>query len=165
MRELGTIERQADGTYTLRLIRYLRAARADVWAVLTERGRCDGWLGDLRFTPDVGSEVTLDFGDGEGICGELLAYDPERRFAITWIEPDDVHAKSTVCFDLMDDGDGTLLALTHARQPAAMARSTAAGWHAHLELLIGAAAGAMPAWEDVYPPAREAYAERLATVQ
>jgi hypothetical protein len=89
----------------------------------------------------------------------VVAFEPPRLFSITWSTVEGTKDASVVRFELLAAGSGTTLVLTHPRQPVAMARDTAAGWHAHLELLIGFLAGKVPAWEEVYPPAREAYAE------
>ncbi len=163
MRELGTVEVAPDGV-RLRITRRLAAAPEEVWAALTERDALEAWLGRMRYEPRVGSPLTLDFGSGVEIYGEILAFEPPHLFSFTWSPFEGGERASVVHIELRADGPVTTLVLTHSRQAVAMARTTAAGWHAHLDLLIGLVDGDLPDWDDVYPPARDAYAPLVAAL-
>ena len=91
------------------------------------------------------------------LYGRVLAFEAPRLFSFTWSPVESAEDASIVRLELFAAESGTTLVLTHSRQPVEMARSTASGWHAQLELLIGFLAGNVPGWEDVYPPARAAY--------
>ena len=60
--------------------------------------------------------MSLDFGEGGVINGEVKTWDPPRLLSYTWVFPDG--AESQVTFEVSADGDGTLLYLTHERVPA-----------------------------------------------
>lgn len=158
MNDLGSIERDADGRCSVRFVRRLKASPDEVWAALTERDKLDGWLGRMCYEPRVDSTLTIDFGSGIEIYGRVLAIEAPRLFSFSWSDTADIEALSVVRFELFATNSGTRLELIHSRQPVTMARSTAAGWHAHLELLNGFLESAMPSWDKVYPPARAAYA-------
>jgi uncharacterized protein YndB with AHSA1/START domain len=158
--KLGNIERTADGRYELRFTRRINATREEVWAALTERDRLEGWLGRVRYEPRVGATLTIDFGEGEAIHGEVLQFEPLRCFAISWVEAGE-SAVSVVRFELFAERGGTRLELTHAKQPVGMARTTAAGWHAHLDLLNGYLEGTPLAWDSVYSRAKPEYEDAV----
>ncbi len=166
MEELGTLGQNADGRCTLRMTRQLPYPVETVWAALTEPDQLDGWLGRLQYEPAQGSPLTIDFGDGVAIWGTVIAFEPPRRFSFTWSERADEPdtEASTVQFDLATIAAGTRLILTHSRQSSRLARATAAGWHAHLDLLIGHLTGRAPDWDEVYPIARKAYEPLVRTL-
>lgn len=56
------------------------------------------------------------------------------------------------------------LVLTHTRQPAGLARGTAAGWHAHVDLLDGYLQGVALEWDKVYPPVKALYASAVESI-
>jgi uncharacterized protein YndB with AHSA1/START domain len=158
VKELGSIEKDAEGRCCVRFVRQLEASPDEVWAALTERDSLDGWLGRLCYEPRIDSALTIDFGSGIEIFGRVLAIEAPRLLSFSWSDTADVEAPSVVRFELFATNRGTRLELTHSRQPVTMARSTAAGWHAHLDLLSGFLESAMPSWDTIYPPARAAYA-------
>ena len=63
-----------------------------------------------------------------------------------------------VRFELTPAAGGTELRLTHTRQSAAIARGTAGGWHAHLDMFEAHVRGESLAWDDAYPQAKALYA-------
>ena len=164
MQKLGTVSKGSDDSIELRIVREIRASLEDVWAALTESDALKGWLGEVTYEPVVGSVLTIDFGDGIEIYGEVVAIDPLRKFSFTWAEGPEIAGASLVCFELFEGAETTRLVLTHSRQSVRMARSTAAGWHAHMDLLIGYLDGDAPEWEAIYPPAKEAYKDIVATL-
>lgn len=158
MKSLGSVSREADRHYALRIERRLHAPREEVWAALTQRDSLEGWLGRVRCEPAIGTPLTIDFGGGAAIRGRVVVVEPPAVFSFTWSETQEEDDASLVRFELTDEGPTTRLVLIHTHQPAAMARRTCAGWHAHRDLLLGFLDGQSPDWEAVYPAAQRAYA-------
>ena len=165
MESLGKVTRSDDGRYTIRFIRRFAATPREVWAALTERDALDGWLGRVRFEGVTGSALTVDFGAGVEIRGVVVEWEPLHKFSFTWLETAEPSAESLVSFELFREGKGTRLTLVHTRQPTTMARTTAGGWHAHLDLLNGFLEGTTPHWDAVYAPAKAAYAATVASIR
>jgi uncharacterized protein YndB with AHSA1/START domain len=161
--DLGTIER-SDGRYALRMVRHLSRPPTDVWAALTEPARLERWLGTTTLELRPGGAIEIVFDVDSVIRGTVRAVEPEKRLEYTWCEGSVNDDASVVCFELSPDGEGTLLTLTHRHQPASMARRTAAGWHAHVDVLAGELMGDAPSWESRYEQARGRYQALVATV-
>ena len=85
----------------------------------------------LRFVSDLMPEG--DFG------GELLVYDLPRTLEMRW-------GTDILRFELVVDGDGTLLTLTDTIEERGTAARTGAGWHTCLDTLAHALAGQAPPW-------------------
>jgi uncharacterized protein YndB with AHSA1/START domain len=129
-----------------------------VWRAITEPGELAAWFpntveGDLR----VGGQIRFTFPEGldyPPMEGEVLEFDPPRRFHFTW-GPDELR------FDLeeLDAGQGCLLRLTDVLSESEKAARDAAGWHVcldtledHLAGVPTSAPGTRPssAWQDYY---------------
>lgn len=142
---LGEIRRTADG-YDLVFERRLAQPVEKVWAALTQPERISEWLMtrtevDLR----VGGRFALDWIDGaHAMVGEITALEPPRLIAWTW--PHEEHPDSVVRWELeaLDDGCRLTLTQTNMRKPHVL--DVAAGWHAYLECLPGAAGDDITPW-------------------
>jgi uncharacterized protein YndB with AHSA1/START domain len=87
---------------------------------------------------------------GHTASGEFVEVDPPRRLVHTWgwetgsedsVQP----GSTTVEYELIPSGDGTLLRFTHRDLPnAEAAASHAHGWDHYLERLVLAASGGDP---------------------
>jgi len=76
--------------------------------------------------------------------GEFTAVVPDERLEFTWGwvgNPNIPPGSTMVSIDLIDDGDGTLLTLTHRNLPADEAPLHREGWQAWLSELGPVAAG------------------------
>ena len=93
----------------------------------------------------------------------MLAFDPPHAFEFEW-ERRSGRGSSIVRFELGTDGQGTVLTLTHSRQSARTARSTCAGWHAHLEVLVATLRGEPVEWDGCYAKARPLYDPMVAEI-
>jgi uncharacterized protein YndB with AHSA1/START domain len=82
---------------------------------------------------------------GSTVRGEYVEVDPPRRVVFTWGWEDEGSlippGSSTVEIDLDEDGDGTLLRLTHRDIPDAMNQFAGMGWTHYLPRFAAAAAG------------------------
>ncbi len=148
---------------TVRIERLLPGPIERVWAWLTEPDKRAAWLAAGPMELRVGGRVELRFrnaalsepGDAPppkyaGMTGEtrnpgrVTACEPPRLLAFTWgSEADDA---SEVRFELDRRGDKVRLVVTHRRLSGRdeMA-SVAAGWHAHLGILVARLEGRAPA--------------------
>src|ERR1700720_4476692 len=123
------------------------AARPEtVWKLLVDPREMPRWMGqaatiDLR----CGGRYRIEGIPGHAASGELLEIDPPRRLVYTWgwegsssVPP----GSTTVIFELLPRGNGTLLRLSHRDLPSAEdAASHAHGWDHYTERLASIAAG------------------------
>lgn len=63
---------------------HLAAEPEDVWPALTERTSLARWFGDLSGPLRVGTDIRLDFGDGDFFTVHPTAIIPERTLAFDW---------------------------------------------------------------------------------
>ena len=145
--DLGEVRREGDTVEIVFRRRYARPVEK-VWAALTVPERITDWFAET--TVDrmaVGGTMQLYFtGADYRSIARIETYDPPRRIAWVWSEPDGSKA-SRVRFDLEPDGDGCRLTLTHSDLAAADSKGVAAGWHAHLEAIPDAADGVFTPWD------------------
>ena len=134
--------------------RRIAAPPPTVFAFLTEKDKLLQWFGvDARLDPRVGGRLRIDVTGGDVVEGEYLEVTPHERvvFSWGWVDNQEVPpGASTVTFDLLADGEGTLLTLTHAHLPDDAAEPHAKGWTYFLGRL-----GAVGAGEDVGPVSLE----------
>lgn len=134
----GEVLRQA-GRVGLRYVRDLAHPPERVWAAITASEHLSAWLPcDIVGERRPGARIRLPFWqdvvDVHGLAetsydGEILAFDPPRRFVWTW---GDDH----LSFTLEPRGSGTRLTFETWLGAAPMpAHKTAAGWHVCLGLL------------------------------
>jgi uncharacterized protein YndB with AHSA1/START domain len=153
---LGTIEAE-DDRFRLTLVRRLTARIEAVWQALTEPAELLEWLGDVELEPQEGGEIQIAFDADDVVRGRVRCFEPPHVFEFTWSDRADHEDPSVVRFELERDGDATLLTLCHSRQGRRLARSTAAGWHAHLDVLEGQLAGDPRKWDECYAVERARY--------
>lgn len=147
MTDNGTLTQDGD-VATIEFSRRLDASAERVWAALTEPGQLASWLTEGgTFDRSPGGLVSLDFGEGGIVTGEVKASDPPSLLSYTWVFPDG--AESLLTFALFADGDGTVLQLTHERVPTQTAMGYTPGWHAFLDRFDAyLAGGAVPTWDE-----------------
>ena len=147
MTDQGTLIQDGD-TATIEFSRRLDASPERVWAALTEPDELASWLTEGgTFEASLGGSVSMDFGDGGVVTGEVMAWDPPALLSYTWVFLDG--AASQLTFVLSADGDGTLLLLTHERVPTQTAMGYTLGWHAFLDRFDAyLAGGAVPTWDE-----------------
>ncbi len=121
------------------------------WEYLVDPDKAVRWIGVLAdLDPRPGGTYRVEVIPGSVAQGKFVEFDPPHRLVHTWgWEPGSdgsVRPGSTIVkFELIPDGDGTLLRLTHRALPdPAAAVSQAAGWEHYLARLAVAARGFDP---------------------
>jgi uncharacterized protein YndB with AHSA1/START domain len=159
---------------TLQIQRRLPGPIERVWAYLTESNLRRQWLAAGEMELKVGStfefvwrndELSTERAERpEGMPAEnrrlsrITEIDPPRLIAFTWLDSGDV------AFELEPVGDEVLLTVTHRRLPdRPTLLKVAAGWHAHLDILVERVRGRepapfWPAWSRLHAE----YARRIA---
>lgn len=152
-----------------------------VWAYLTESELRKTWIASGDMDLRVGGAVELIFDHDElsevkektpekyeGVCdagakmhGHILEVDPPHLLSYSWSEDDD--GESDVTFALEEMGDKVKLTLTHRKLYDDETRvGVAAGWHAHVAIMIDVLEGKAPRpfW-STHMPLEEKYRELL----
>jgi uncharacterized protein YndB with AHSA1/START domain len=126
-----------DGNGVLRFVRRYAAPRTEVWSAITEPERLGRWAYPGTIELRVGGAVVFDYGEqGEG-RGTVLACDEPSLLEYEWGEGDE---RWRIRFELVADGDGTVLTFDHFL-PDPTQPQFAAGWHWHLGRLADEIAG------------------------
>jgi len=120
-----------------------------VFDYLTEPAKLMQWnTTAAEFDARVGGAYRFTVAGSHVASGEVLELDPPRRLAYTWgWEDNDITppGSSTVVFELEQDGDYTIVRLTHRDLPSKDACDAhAEGWEHYLPRLSLAAAGGDP---------------------
>ena len=160
---------------TLTLQRLLPGPIERIWAYLVESDLRRRWLAGGDMEPRVGAPFSLTwrndelttppgtrpdgFGAEHTLQSRITAIDPPRHLAFEWGNT------GGVTIDLAPEGDQVRLTLVHRRLPdRAMLLNVAAGWHAHLDILVARANdtthGPAPFW-DQWAMLKAQYAERI----
>lgn len=91
----------------IRLERRLKQSPAAVWKALITPELLAKWWAPGEIRAEVGHRFTLDMGKwGQQPC-EVKIVEPEKKLAYTFI------LNTTVTWELIPDGNGTLLVMTH----------------------------------------------------
>lgn len=137
MTQTQTLTTDDNGRCTLRMRRPLAHPPAAVWAALIEPDRAATWFpATIAVQPEVGGSVVFGFGDP----GTVTEFDDGRVLAYTW---DTDHLR----WEVVPDGEGSILLLEHSFDDRPGAASFAAGWHtciAHLDLALSGRPGDDP---------------------
>jgi uncharacterized protein YndB with AHSA1/START domain len=127
--------------------RLIAASPARVWSLLTSSDGLATWLAPATIEPNPGGVVSIDFGEGEGVTGRIMEWEPEHRLSYTWLIEGE--RESVVTWVLEEEDVGTRLSLSHRSLPGAMGAGYGAGWHAHLDMLAASATGdPIPDWGE-----------------
>jgi uncharacterized protein YndB with AHSA1/START domain len=154
---------------TLKIERSLPGPIERVWAYLTENDLRRKWLASGKMTMQAGAPFEFvwrndeltdppghrppGFSDEHRMRSKIVALDPPRKLVFTWGE------NGEVSFELAPHGEEVLLTVIHRRLPDRKTMlAVAAGWHAHLDLLVARARGeeTEPFW-DVWSRLRAEY--------
>lgn len=157
----------------LKLERVLPGPVERVWDYLTKSDLRRQWLasGEMDLTPGAefefvwrNDELTVPPGARpDGMNAEnrmtcrILEVDAPHRLFISW------GVQSDVLFELAENGEDTLLTITHRRPPTRdVLLSVSAGWHSHIDVLEAKLAGRKPGphWDN-WVKLRDDYARRF----
>lgn len=145
--QYGTME-ERDGRGVVRLERRLTATPEEIWPLLVDPEEVSTWLAALAIEPRVGGTYTLSFENTAAVSrGHITAFEPPTLLEYRWHEGAEL--ESLVRFELRAaDAGATDLVLTHTLlRGAADLHEYAAGWHAHLDLLVARLAGRAADWD------------------
>ena len=121
-----------------------------VWRFLIEPELAARWMGEWhRLEARPGGAYRVEVLSGNVAAGEIVEMDPPRRLILTWgwehAEGSVPPGGSTVSFELVPSGGGTLLRFTHTALPSAESVARRAhGWDHYLARLAQAVAGEDP---------------------
>ena len=131
----------------------IAASPETVWELLVDPEKAVSWMGQT-FESDLrpGGAYRMEVIPGHVASGEYVEVDRPRRLVCTWgwePGPDGVNpvppGSSTIEYDLVPDGGGTLLRFTHRDLPTQeSADSHAHGWDHYFERLATVGAGGDP---------------------
>ena len=156
----GTITRVDAAHATIRFERRLSAPIERVWAAITDPGQLATWLATSSIDLRAGGKVehVFDPADPGGqVNGTILRIEPMTVLEYAWRflgEPD-----SILRYDLVADGETTVMTLTHRLLGIDQVSGYGAGWHAYLDALAAVLARTeAPDWGSRFAAVRAAYA-------
>lgn len=133
------IRRTPEGVEIL-LSRFLEADRESVWAMLTDTDRLKDWLAPGSLDARPGGRVQLDFSaSGTTIDSVVYLCEPPELLEFSWSNGS--APERPLRWVLHPEAEGTRLYLTVRVPHGEDVAKTAAGWDAHLEMLMAALAG------------------------
>ena len=120
---------------------------ATIFAFLTDADRLTRWMGvSATLEPQPGGLYLVDVTNGNVARGEFKEVVPVSRLAYSWGWDEGRHGlapgSSLIEIDLIPQGAGTLVRMTHSGLPAELVESHAKGWaHYYARLAVVAAGG------------------------
>ena len=159
--ETATFTR-ADGRITARFGLTLDNHVEEVWAALTDPDKVVDWLAPGTIELKQGGSVKLNFTDsGIVIDSTVTAYEPGRVLEYSWSGPGE--PERPIRYELEPVGAGCGFNLSLSVPESEDAGRSAAGWAAHLDMLVCALAGAPIKFPfEVFKGARDLFRARLA---
>jgi uncharacterized protein YndB with AHSA1/START domain len=132
----------------IRIEQRIAAPPASVFRYLTESALWSRWQGrHAELDPQPGGMFRVTMGDGQTVEGEYVEVQPDTRVVITWgwrEHPRMPRGTTTVEFELIPEGEGTLVRLTHHGLPPEDLPIHRMGWDVFLPRLDLAARGLDP---------------------
>jgi uncharacterized protein YndB with AHSA1/START domain len=151
-----------DGNAALRFERRYRHPVERVWRAISDPTEMARWFpsnvegdravgAELRFVDDTQRAAGREAGeptraDGPMFRGAVVVYDPPKVFSFTW-------GGELLRFELLPEGEDTVLVFIHLLSHPSVAARNGAGWHeclAALDDLLGSPAGETSDWRAVY---------------
>lgn len=118
-----------------------------IFGFLTDPDKMTRWMGaTAKLAPQAGGVYAVDINDKASMRGEFLEVEPNKRVVFTfgWEGQPIAPGSTTVRIDLVSEGTGTLVRLTHTGLPAEARADHADGWNHYLARLAVAAPGGDP---------------------
>ncbi len=133
---------------TIRVERHIAAPPASVFRYLTEPELWARWQGEhADLDPVPGGIFRVRMLGGQTVEGRYLEVEQDSRVVVTWgwlDHPRMPPGATTVVIELVPEGEGTLVRLTHRGLPAEDLPIHRTGWEAYLPRLVSAAQGGDP---------------------
>jgi len=134
--------------HEVRVERWIAAPPSSVYAFLTESAKWARWQGESAIVDAVpGGAFVMTLPDGTAAAGQFVTLEPGRRVVLSWGwrgNPTVPPGSTTVEIELVAEGDGTLVRLTHRGLPREARDLHRAGWDHYLPRLAGVAEGRDP---------------------
>lgn len=128
--------------------RRVSAPPSAVYAYLTDSDRWAAWQGEeATVEARPGGIFRMRMAGGQTSRGQFVELEPDRRVVFTWgwvDHPGIPPGSTTVEIELIPDGNGTLIRLTHRDLPTDQVDLHRAGWEHYLPRLGTAVEGADP---------------------
>lgn len=148
---------------TLAYERHLPYSVEAVWAALTEPEQRAAWFGPTAIDAREGGTIEM-VSEGppaprerRHMTGRILVWDPPYVLEHEWKQQS--VGESVVRYELVPDGDTTILRFTHQGLHTRDARGYAPGAHAFLDRLAAFLDGSeIPDWQERYADVQAAYA-------
>lgn len=135
------------------LSRRIAASPSVVYAYLTDSDKWVRWQGvNATIEPKPGGIFALAMANGTTARGEFVELIPHQRVVFTWgwiDHPGVPPGSSTVEIELVSEGEGTLLTLTHRGLPPDEVAIHNAGWNHYTWRLAITAEGGEPGPDDL----------------
>jgi uncharacterized protein YndB with AHSA1/START domain len=135
-------------TDTIRVERRIAAPPSAVYRYLTESSLWARWQGEAaELDPRPGGRFLVRMAEGQVVEGAYVTLERDARVVITWGwqgHPRMPGGTTTVEFELVEDGAGTIVRLTHSGIPAEDLPIHREGWEVFLPRLSTAAMGGDP---------------------
>ena len=161
MKDLGELgELTIDGgsapnTATMTFRRRLPYPPHTVWAAITDPDQRKSWFGQTTLDARAGGAIEMLPDDppapaeAKRMTGRVLVWDPPHIFEHEWNQR--IVDESVVRYELVEDGDGTLLTFTHRGLSERNAKGFLPGTHAFLDRMAALLAGEpLPDWQERY---------------
>ncbi|MGH8872117.1 MAG: SRPBCC family protein [Acidimicrobiia bacterium] len=128
--------------------RLIAAPPSVVYSYLTDSEKWARWQGeDATIRPERGGIFSISMSNGTRARGEFVEVDPGRRVVFTWgwvDHPGVPPGSTTVEIELMAEGHGTRLRLTHHGLPPEEVPIHTQGWEYYSGRLVTVAEGGDP---------------------
>ena len=138
----------AAGTFTVKSEIRIEAAPEAIFPFLTDPQKIVRWKGvDATLEASPGGSYRVNVTGVKHAVGEYVEVDPPHRVVFTWGWEGDEQlppGSSTVTIELVSDGDGTLVRLTHSGLPEGADAAQLQGWEHFLPRLAIVASGGDP---------------------
>ena len=141
----GTVEKEPDGSTTIRFDRRLRHPIERVWQALTDPDELRSWWGDTKLELVKGGPFQLrwrntdEHGDVATLDGTITSIDPPRllEIAADWgtTATGQPGTRTHLTWELEPDGDHNLHHIKNTVEAPAQDVTTAAVWHLHRDAL------------------------------
>jgi uncharacterized protein YndB with AHSA1/START domain len=132
----------------IELVRRIAAPPSAVFRYLTESALWARWQGEAaELNATQGGRFMVRMAGGQVVEGTFVTVEPDARIVVTWgwrDHPRMPPGTTTVEFELVPEGQDTLLRLTHRDLPAEDVPIHRAGWDVLLPRLEVAATGGDP---------------------
>lgn len=157
----GSIERNGDA-FEIRLERIIEHEPDAVWRMLTASDALPQWLAPGTVETETGGAIRVDFPEsGASIDATVRACEPPRLLEYSWSSGDE--PQRPLRWELEPVAAGTHLVLGLRLPGDEDAAKSAAGWDAHLEMLLAALEGVPIRFPvDHFLALRRRYADQLA---